>query len=118
VDDYNIEGLEAVRAKLAALEAKRDRDAMGNHNKYRPVIHAALLDVERIELKLKERGELPWTAEEILAHHLDRAYPDAMNKQVIEHQGKRYERCWIPVEHDIAGGVSRWKGLWMKLDGV
>jgi hypothetical protein len=115
MDEYSISGLEAARAKLAALNEKWNRDQGNDPDKYCPAIHQALEDIDRIERKLKERGELPWSAHELLEDELDHAYPDARSKQVVELKGKSYERRWVPVERNEGGLVSRWKGYWVEL---
>jgi len=69
-----------------------DCDAGKDPNKYRPAIRQALDDIDRIEQTLKGRGELPWSAQELLENELDVALPDARSKQVVEHRGKSYER--------------------------
>jgi hypothetical protein len=113
---YTLQDLEAAKSKLEQLNEKWDCDGGKDPNKYRPAIHAALHDVEVIERALKERGELPWSAQELLENELDHIYPDARSKEVVEHYGKRYERRWVPVKRDQGGLVSRWKGFWVELE--
>jgi hypothetical protein len=114
--DYTVKDLEAAKTKLEQLNEKWDRDSGSNPDKYRPAIHAAMRDIERIERALKEHGTLPWTAQELLEQELDDTYPDARSKQVVGHRGKSYERHWVPVERDEGGLVSRWKGYWVELE--
>ena len=115
MDEYSISGLEAAKAKLAHLNEKWDLDSGADPNKYRPAIRQAMDDIDRIELKLKERGELPWSAHELLENELDHAHPAARSKEVVEHRGRSYERRWIPVERNEGGLVSRWKGYWVEV---
>jgi hypothetical protein len=115
MDEYSISGLEAARAKLERLNEKWDRDQGNNPEKYRPSIRKAMDDVARIHRELKERGELPWSAQEVLEHDLDTIYPDARSTEIVEHRGKRYERRWVPIERNEGGLVSRWKGYWVEL---
>lgn len=79
-------------------------------------MRAAMHDVECIERALKELGELPWSAQELLEQELDKAHPDVRSKQVVEHRGKSYQRHWVPIERDEDGLVSRWQDYWVELE--
>ena len=103
--EYTIKILETARPSSNSSVGPGLRE---RPNKYRPAVHLAMDELERVSLKLKECGDLPWTAQELLEHALDKAFPDARNQQVVEHGGKRYERRWVPVERN-AGVVSRWR---------
>jgi len=116
VSSYTIKDLEAAQARLDLLNGKWDSYSGNNPDKYRSDIHAAARECERVERALKENGALAWSTQELLENGLDKALPDARNKQVVEYRGNRYQRRWIPVERGNSGLVSRWQGYWVDLD--
>lgn len=112
-----LEDLEAARAELAAWE-KRWEDYSGNNpDKYRSDIRSAQAKVSAIEAELKASGVLvPKTPEEQLHADLDAMFPNAKSREVVEFEGKRYRRRFIPMQRSNSGKtVKEWGKTWEEL---
>lgn len=112
-----LEDLAAARAELAAWE-KRWEDYSGNNpDKYRADIRSAQSKVRAIEAQLKASGVLvPKTPEEQLHADLDALFPNAKSREIVEMDGKRYRRRFIPVQRSNSGKtVKEWGKTWEEL---
>lgn len=50
---------------------------------------------------------------------LDRLFPDAKSKEIVEHEGRRYQRRFYPLTRSIpAVRYSKWEGTWEDLGAV
>jgi len=65
---------------------------------------------------LRANGSMPKTRHEILEESLDRLYPEAASKEVVEYQGKRFRRLFRPLKRGKGGGVVEWERSWSPLD--
>ncbi len=109
---------------LEAAEARAERIAESgrgnNPNRY----PAALREVDRIRAILFDQGDLPRppTTPEAIEHNrvqseLDRLYPNAESKRVVEFEGQSWQRCYTPLSTSRSGKtVHAWHGYWKKLE--
>jgi len=72
--------------------------------------------VREIESPLKESGALPKTEHEKLESELDRLFPNARSKEIVEHEGRRYQRRFTPLERSRSRkSVTAWGKSWDKV---
>jgi hypothetical protein len=112
---YTLKDLEKAYEVRKAVEAKWERYEGNNPNKYRSERKATQSDVVRIEESLKAAGALERTEEERLSLALDTIHPDAKSRTVVEHDGVRYERRFMPMGKFTDGKPESWKGYWVEL---
>ena len=110
---YTLADLEQAKAERSLIEARWDNYSGNNPNKFQSERRAAQAKVEIIEAHLKVTGAIPRTDHEILEQELDRLYPDAKSKEIVEHRGVRYERRFSPAERSRRGNVVRWHKAWV-----
>lgn len=110
---YSLEELASARLALTAAQEKFDRYSGNNPDKYRSEIESAKLRVHSIEETLKESGALPRSATEERYAELDKAFPKARSKQVVEWQGKKFIRRFTPASKSLSGKTVRaWDKYW------
>ncbi len=115
---YTFDDLENARATLQVSEDRFDRYSGNNPNKYQSDIKTARRNVRVIEDALKAQGVLPLTERENLEKELDAAYPDAKSKQIVEYNGRRFQRQFWPVEKSRSGKtVTDWGSGWTEISG-
>jgi hypothetical protein len=69
--------------------------------------------VREIEQYLKDGGIFELTEMERLEKELDRAFPNAQSKEVIEYNGKKYRRRFWPLEKSRSRKtVTEWGKSW------
>ena len=110
---YTIADLEKAKAERSAIEARWDNYSGNNPNKFHSERNAAQAKVEIIEAHLKASGDIPLSEHEILERDLDRLFPEARSKEIVEHQGIRYQRRFSPAERSRSGNVTRWHKSWV-----
>lgn len=110
---YTIRDLEEARSEL-----KRASDRAANHRGNNPDfgqadIRAARRKVEFITDELKAAGVLLLTDQEKLQAELDKRFPNARSREIVEHNGKRYQRRFAPAEKSRSGKtVMHWDRWW------
>lgn len=113
---YTVHDLEEARANLKSWEDRFDRYSGNNPDKYQADIKAARRKVTAISNALKESGQIPLTEKEILEKALDAAFPNAKSKQIVEFQGRRFQRRFWPIEKSRSGKtVIDWERGWTEL---
>lgn len=101
---------------MAGWEARWENYGGNNPNKYQTDIRHARHKVQLIEDSLKASGVLPRSPQEELERELDAAYPNAASKQIVTHNGVRYQRKFWPMEKSRSGKtVTAWGKGWEKL---
>lgn len=110
---YTIADLEKAKAERTSIEARWDNYSGNNPNKLHSERKAAQAKVGAIEVHLKASGEIPLSDHEILEQELDRCFPEAKSKEIVEHQGIQYQRRFSPAEKSRAGNVTRWHKSWV-----
>ena len=111
-----IEDLETARANLKkALDRWEAYDGY-NPNKHRAAVADARVVVHELEAQLKAAGVLELSDHEKLCKALDERFPDAQSRQVVEHEGRKYQRKFTPVATSLSGkSVKAWNGTWVEL---
>lgn len=110
---YTLDDLANARATLQRLSDAFDRYTGNNPNKGQADIKAACRQVRAIEQHLKRSGVIPLTEREKVEAELDRAFPNARSKQVVEHNGRRYQRWFNPLEWSRSRkSVPQWERGW------
>ena len=113
---YTLDDYSAANAELAQLQQKQDNYSGNNPEKFRADIESMKVRLHLIETELKESGVLERTHAEIRDAKLDRAFPNAQSKQVVEWNGKKYIRRFRPVGKSISGkSVKEWSSFWEEL---
>lgn len=106
---YTLNDLENALEALRAWEDKFERYSGNNPNKYQSDIKAARRKVRMIQDSLKGAGVLPLTKDQQLEETLDNAFPDARSKQIVEYNGRRFQRRFWPLEKSRSGKtVTAW----------
>ena len=114
-----IEDLEAARINLKRELDRWENYGGNNPDKYKTAIADARVVVHDIESKLKAAGLLELSDEERRFKELDRLFPDAGTRQVVEHEGRKFQRKFTPVATSLSGKtVKAWRAYWVELSGV
>jgi hypothetical protein len=110
------EELEAARRDLADWMDRFDNYSGNNPDKYHSDIKAARRRVRQLEDDLKASGDLASSPQEELAAKLDRAFPSAKSKEVVEYEGRKFQRRFWPLERSNSGkSVSEWGKSWEEI---
>ncbi|MGP9768284.1 hypothetical protein ACT3UM_21430 [Halomonas sp. AOP13-D3-9] len=77
-------------------------------------------EVDQAESKLPEviaylrsNDTMPKTRHELLEEKLDRLFPDAASREMVEYQDERYQRRFKPLKRGKGGGVVEWERYWL-----
>ena len=112
---YTMRDLDEARAAHAGIEERWANYTGNNPDKYEADRKTARRRVRAIERALKDNGTLPLTEQEALARKIDAMFPNAESKQVVEYQGKRYQRRFFPLEKSSSGEVTEWGNEWVEV---
>lgn len=113
---YTLEDLEKAKAELDAADNAWANSSSNNPNKGEARRKAAREMVRYIESELKRTGQIELTPKEKLEAELDRLFPDAKSKEVVEYEGKRYMRRFTPLEKSRSRAtVTVWGKSWEPL---
>ncbi|MBB3773736.1 hypothetical protein FHS55_004380 [Angulomicrobium tetraedrale] len=114
--NFTIVDLEQAKAKLAAWNERFDEYTGNNPDKYQADIRSARERVREIELALKDAGVIPKTEHEKLEDTLDRTFPNARSKEIVEYEGQKYRRHFMPLERSRSRkSVTVWGKSWAKV---
>ena len=113
---YTLEGLQQAREDLERWQERWADSNSNNPNKYRGALNAARSRVRLIERVLKQNGTLPLTEQEELDKQLDAKFPKARSKEIVEHNGKRYQLRFSPAIRSRSGRVKEWDKSWVLLE--
>jgi len=106
--------LEEATKLLREWQDKFDRYSGNNPNKYQANIRAARRRVRLIENALKASGQLALSEDEALEKELDRMFPNAKSKEVVEYKGQKFQRNFWPLEKSRSGkSVVEWNRSWV-----
>ncbi len=112
-----LEELKEARRDLARWNERFDNYSGNNPNKYQADIRTARQRVRDLEDDLKAAGALPRSSQEQLESELDRAFPNAKSKEVVEYCGRKYLRRFWPLERTNSGKtVTQWGKGWELVD--
>lgn len=110
---YTLKDYEDAKAELARWNDLWRSYSGNNPNKYQADIRNAERKVREIEQYLKGAGILELTEKEKLEKELDLAFPNAGNKEIIEYNGKKYRRRFLPLEKSRSKkSVTKWHKYW------
>lgn len=110
---YTQEDLTKAWEVLKSWQEKFDRYTGNNPDKYQSDIKSARRTVRLIENALKASGQIPLTEQEQLERDLDATFPNAKSKQIVEFQGRKYQRKFWPLEKSRSGkSVTEWGRGW------
>lgn len=112
---YSLADLEAAKAERKAWEDRWVNYSGNNPDKYHSQRNAAQAKVEEVESYLKATGVIPLSDHEALEQALNRLFPNASSKDVVEFRGARYQCRFSPAEMSRSGNVKRWRKHWMVL---
>ena len=114
---YTPEDLQKAREALRVREDRIDRTTGHTPNKYQSDIKSARRHVRVIEDALKANGTIPLSEKEKLEKELDVAFPEARSKQVVEYDGRRFQRRFWPIEKSRSGKtVTEWGRGWVEIE--
>ena len=73
--------------------------------------------LRKIKADLKKRRLLEYTEKEKLTMELDKIFPNSKSKKIVEHNGKRYQMRYFPLDTSNTGKtVFEWGHEWVLLD--
>lgn len=110
---YTLEDYEEAKAEHRRWVERWDNYTGNNPEKYQTDIRNAATRMREIEQHLKDAGLLEWTEKEKLERELDRLFPNAQSKEVVEHNGKKYQRRYWPEKSRSGKTVKGWSKSWV-----
>jgi len=113
--------LEQLRVAVADRDAVRARyDAYdgGNPDKHRASLQRAQESVDRIERSCRRLGLLPGSEHDVLEASLDAAYPAAENGQIVQANGRWYQRRFSVGSVSRIGNPTSWVPRWDELSAT
>ncbi|MER9232909.1 hypothetical protein NKI56_12515 [Mesorhizobium sp. M0622] len=114
--NYTLADLEQAEAELAAWNRRFDDYSGNNPDKYQADIKSARARVREIEFALKADGAIPKSEHETLETMLDRIFPNARSKEIVEYEGQKYQRRFTPLERSRSRkSVTSWDKSWVKI---
>lgn len=111
---YTLEDLENARKKLESLQERWANYTGNNPNKYESDLKSARREIRIIEDYLKLTGSIPLTEQEQLDRLLDRLHPNAQSNEIVEHEGKQYQKKFYVIEKSRSG-KKEWEHHWKLL---
>lgn len=114
--NYVLADLQAAKDELAAWNKRFDEYTGNNPDKYQADIKSARARVREIESALKTSGAIPKSQHEQIESALDRLFPNARSKEIVDYEGKKYERRFTPLEWSRSRkSVTVWGRSWVRL---
>ena len=111
--DFTIEDLEQAKQELRRWEDRWVYSSANNSYKYREPLNAARSSVRTIETELKRTGLLPRTPQEIIENALDKRFPNARSREIVEYEGEKYQRIFTPLQFSRSRKtVTEWGKNW------
>jgi hypothetical protein len=115
---YTVEDYEKARVELHRWQELWGNYSGNNPNKYQTDIRDAGRRVREIEQYLKDAGIFERNESEQLEIELDRMFPNAQKREVVEYNGKKYRREFWPLEKSRSGKtVKAWGKSWLPVEG-
>jgi hypothetical protein len=115
---YTFKDYEKAKAELHRWHEQWDSYTGNNPEKYQTDIRDASRKVREIEQYLKDAGILERTKREQLEIELDRIFPNARTREIVEYNGKKYRRQFWPLEKSRSGKtVKEWDKSWLPVEG-
>lgn len=113
---YILEDYEKAKAEARKWTDAFDRYSGNNPDKYQSDIKIARVKLKEIEQDLKSRGLLVMNDKEKLEAELDKEFPEAKSRQVVEYKGRSYQRKYFPLEKSRSRKtVTDWGKPWIEI---
>lgn len=113
---YTFDDLERAKRELAVASERAANHRANNPDYGQADIRSAAREVRAITESLKADGILPLTEKEKLYAELDKLFPNARSKEVVEFRGKRFQRRFYPAEKSLSGKTVReWDKWWEEI---
>lgn len=113
---YTVDDYEKAKAALKKLNDRFDRYDGNNPNKYQADLKMARSRLRTIEAYLKEVGIIAITDKERIEKVLNKAFPNAKSKEVVEFEGKCYQLRFFPLEMSRSRKtVTEWGKSWVEV---
>ena len=113
---YSLEDLVQAKAELERWDNAFANDSSNNPNKYEAQRRDARSKIRRITELLQDIGVIEKTEAELLTDELDRLYPNARAKQVVLHNGNKYQIQYFPlVKSRSRKTVQEWGHKWIAI---
>lgn len=110
---YTLEDYEKAKSARAEWNDRWNNYMGNNPDKYQSDLKAAAKKVREIEQYLKDAGLLPLSEKEKVERDLDRAFPNAQSKEIVVHNGMKYQRRFLPLDKSRSGKtVKEWAKSW------
>lgn len=113
---YTLEDYEKAKAEARKWTDAFDRYSGNNPDKYQFEIKHSRAKLREIEEDLKSSGLLVMNEKEKLEAALDKQFPNAKSKEVVEFKGKSYQRKFFPLEKSRSRKtVTEWGKTWIEI---
>jgi hypothetical protein len=120
---HQLSELGVINYKLNSLKALADKELISIYGLtgmvYTPHIDEYMqvcLERANILASLKQQKILPLSAVEIISSTLDQAYKKVSNNTIVEYEGKKYKRRFLPLKLTKSGkNVQKWAKFWLLL---
>jgi len=113
---HTLEDYEKAQAEVRRWTDAFDRYSGNNPDKCQSEIKHARTKLREIEEDLKSSGLLVMNEKEELEAELDKRFPNAKSKEVVEFKGKNYQRKYFPLEKSRSGkNVTEWGKAWVEI---
>lgn len=118
---YSISDLNTINEQLAPLKKLADRELSSIYGLsgkvYTPHFDAYMkVCIKKADIlnELKKRQEIPISIVEKVSASLDNLYKTSKNNQIVEYQGKSYQRRFSPLKLSKSGKIVRvWAKFWL-----
>ena len=111
---YTINDLELAQIEMDQWNERWDNYSGNNPNKYQSNIKIAARKVRTIAAYLKKTGAISSTEQEILEQNLDKVFPNAKSREIVEYESRKYQRRFWPIEKSRSGKtVTQWGKGWV-----
>lgn len=110
---YTLDDLKKAQEELRMASDRAASSSSNNINFGQSDIHSAQDMLEIITADLKQTGLLPKTAKEVLEDEIDKEFPNARSKQIVEHKGRKYQLRFAPARMSRSRQtVKKWLRWW------
>jgi hypothetical protein len=118
---YTLDDLRQAEEQLALLEERGiGSDRHSNPDYGRGAINDARFLARHIRQELMSAGLIPRppkTDQDLLCEELDKRFPNARSREVVEYNGKRYIRRFTPLRVSRSGKtVMEWHRSWVDVE--
>jgi hypothetical protein len=114
---YTLDDLEKAKAEVERISNWIANSNSNNPDAGQADLRAAMRELRHITASLKATGILPLTEAEKFNAELDKLFPNAKSKEIVEYQGKKYQRRFYPADKSRSGKtVFEWDKWWEEVN--